>query len=104
MNRWGMMLGVGLLLTASGARAQTKCMWGGTFYGPGAMSCQAGAQARCVDGRWQMTGTQCAGQATDPSGEENQPGVVQPRVGDPRVVGPGGGWVKPPSVPPGGDH
>jgi hypothetical protein len=46
------------------------------------MTCQAGAQAKCVDGRWKMTGEQCADQAPDPSGEENQPGVVQPPIGN----------------------
>ena len=102
MRTWSLMLIVGLL-PAGSALADTRCMWGGTFFGTGAMSCQAGAQAQCVDGRWKMTGSDCAGQAADPSGEERQPGVVEPRVGDPGVVEPGVGSMKPPSVPPVGD-
>ena len=34
------------------------------------------------NGRWQPTGSQCADDPGDPSGEENQPGVVQPPVGN----------------------
>ncbi|HWP65850.1 MAG TPA: hypothetical protein VNO26_08070 [Candidatus Limnocylindria bacterium] len=47
------------------------------FYDQGATTCERGAQMKCVDGRWQATGGECAGQAADPSGEETQPGVVQ---------------------------
>ena len=72
------MLALGMLVAVRVARAQTQCMWGGRLYGAQAMSCQNGRQAQCVDGQWKMTGEDCAGVAADPSGEENQPGVVQP--------------------------
>jgi hypothetical protein len=83
---WGVVLG--LAIAGGTAQADDRCMWGGTFYGPGAMSCQNGQQARCVDRAWKMTGEGCAGQAADPSGEENQPGVAEPRVAEPPVVQP----------------
>ena len=67
------------------------------------MSCQAGAEAQCVNGSWKLTGSECAGQAADPSDEEAEPGVVGPRVGEPQVVQPGVGSAKPPSTLPGGD-
>jgi hypothetical protein len=74
---------MGAVLSAGGiATADAQCMYNQRFYGPDAMSCQNGSQARCVDGTWKMTGEQCADQAPDPSGEENQPGVVQPPVGN----------------------
>jgi hypothetical protein len=64
------------------AAAQSQCMWAHRFYGPDALSCQQGAQMKCVDGRWQPTGSQCADDPGDPTGEENQPGVVQPPIGN----------------------
>jgi hypothetical protein len=81
MRMWHVALLTLAVLPAGGAAAaDAQCMYGGRFYGPGAMSCQAGAQARCVDGSWKMTGSQCADQAADPPGKEDQPGVVQPPV------------------------
>ena len=83
MRLWHVTLMTLVVLPVGGAvAADTRCMYGGQFYGPGAMSCQAGAQARCVDGSWKMTGSECADQKADPSGKEAQPGVVQPRVGN----------------------
>jgi hypothetical protein len=82
MRTWHVVMMALAVLPAGTAVADEQCMYGGTFYGPGAMTCQAGAQAKCVDGRWKMTGEQCADQPADPSGEENQPGVVQPPIGN----------------------
>ena len=73
----GAVLAVGQL-----AAADSQCMWAQNFYGPDALSCQDGTQMKCVDGRWQPTGSQCADDAGDPTGKENQPGVVQPPVGN----------------------
>jgi hypothetical protein len=82
MRAWHAALSILAILPTSGAAAaEVRCMYGGQFYGPGAMSCQAGAQAQCVDGSWKMTGSRCADQAADPPGKEAQPGVVQPKVG-----------------------
>lgn len=78
-------LGLGILLVGRTAGADDGCPWNGTLYGEGSMSCQAGAQARCVDGRWKRTGSQCADDAGDPSGEENEPGVGEPAVVQPPV-------------------
>lgn len=103
MRTWCVALVLGMLAAARVGAADARCMYGGQFYGPAAMTCQAGVQAQCVEGRWKLTGAQCAGQAADPSGEESEPGVVAPRVGEPRVVEPGVGSVTPPRVPPAGD-
>ena len=72
----------GALAVGQIAAADSRCMWAQNFYGPDALSCQRGTQMKCVDGRWQPTGSQCADDPGDPSGEENQPGVVQPPVGN----------------------
>jgi hypothetical protein len=83
MRTWHVVvMALAVLPAGRAVAADAQCMYGATFYGPGAMSCQAGAQAQCVDGRWKMTGSQCADQAADPPGEENQPGVVQPPIGN----------------------
>jgi hypothetical protein len=85
MRMWGVVVGLGVLLAGGRADAGERCMWGGSFYDAGAMSCQAGAQARCVEGRWTLTGSQCAGAAADPAGEENEPGATEPPVVQPPV-------------------
>ena len=72
----------GVLSVGRMAQADSQCMWAHQFYDTDALSCQAGVQMRCVDGRWQKTGSQCADDPGDPTGEENQPGVVQPPVGN----------------------
>jgi len=75
------MLVVGVTALGRVAAAESQCMWADRFYGPDALSCQRGVQMKCVDGRWQATGAQCADEPGDPGGEENQPGVTQPPVG-----------------------
>jgi hypothetical protein len=85
MRTLTVVLGLGVLLVAGKAGADDDCPWKGSLYGEGAMSCQAGAQARCVDGRWKLTGSQCADQAADPSGEEDEPAVREPSVAQPSV-------------------
>lgn len=84
MRTWTIVAGLGVLL-AGWARADQQCMWGGRFYAPGAVSCQNGSQAKCGAGTWQMTGERCAGQAADPSGEEDEPGAGEPAVAVPPV-------------------
>jgi len=78
-------LGLGIILVSRSAGADDGCAWNGSLYGDGSTSCQAGAQARCADGRWKLTGSQCAGEAADPAGEENEPGVREPDVVQPPV-------------------
>jgi hypothetical protein len=80
--RYAVLMTLAVLSASRIAAAGAQCMYNQRFYGPGAMSCQNGSQAQCVGGSWKMTGEQCADQAPDPSGEENQPGVVQPPVGN----------------------
>lgn len=75
---WILVVAHVLAVAGPAAADVPQCMWGGRFYGPQAISCQNGQQSRCVDGRWQKTGSECAGGAADPSGEEDQPGVVRP--------------------------
>ena len=75
----------GALLVAGSAVADDQCAWNGGLYGPGSITCQAGAQARCTDGRWQRTGLQCADEAGDPPGKENEPAVGEPAVVQPPV-------------------
>lgn len=72
----------GALAAGQIAAADDRCMWAQTFYGQDALSCQRGTQMKCVDGRWKPTGAQCADDPGVPTGEENQPGVVQPPVGN----------------------
>ena len=103
MRTWYLAPMLGAIFVARIAVADVRCMYGGQFYGPGSMSCQAGAEAQCVNGSWKLTGSECAGQAADPSDEEAEPGVVAPRVGEPQVVQPGVGSARPPSTSPGGD-
>ena len=81
MRTWHVAMVLVGLAAGRAAAADAQCMWNQRFFGPGAMSCQNGRQAQCVWGTWKMTGEDCADQARDPAGEENQPGVVQPPVG-----------------------
>lgn len=81
MRVWQVVAFVGVLSAGQGVRAESRCMYANQFYGPGASSCQQGVQKKCVDGRWEPTGAHCADQPADPTGEEAQPGVVQPPVG-----------------------
>ena len=76
------MLMVGVLAIGRVAAADAQCMWANVPYGADAISCQRGTQMKCVDGLWKPTGSQCADDPGDPTGEENQPGVVQPPVGN----------------------
>lgn len=100
--RW-MTLALVLGVLPIAAAAEDQCTYNWVFYPPGGKTCQDGVQTKCVDGKWQPTGEQCADEAGDPTGEETQPGVAEPRVKDPRVVEPGVRGVTPPSVPPVGD-
>lgn len=102
--KWVMLgLVLGLLPAAVAAAADERCTYRWVFYPPGGTTCQDGVQTKCVAGKWQATGSQCADDAGGPAGEETVPGVAEPRVKDPRVVEPGVGGVKPPSVPPVGN-
>ena len=90
MGKTGVLL-LGLVMTAGSAGAgEVRCMYGGKFYGPGAVSCQAGSQAQCVDGTWNPLGLDCADEGAGTGGMREQPGV--PQVGE--------GWVAPPAAPP----
>ena len=93
-----------LVVTAGSAVGEdVRCMYGGKFYGPGSVSCQAGSQAECVDGRWNPLGLDCADQGAGPGGIREQPGV--PQAGDdavpPPTVPPAAGYAPPaePGVP-----
>lgn len=102
MRTWTIVVGLGVLL-AGWARADQQCMWGGRFYDSGAESCQNGSQWKCVSGMWHLSGERCAGQAADPSGEEDVPAVAEPAVAEPSVGDPGVGGPGAPSVPPVGN-
>jgi len=74
------MVVLGALSVGWVAAADSQCMYAHQFYGANALSCQDGTQMKCIEGRWQATGSQCADEAGDPTGKENQPGVVQPPI------------------------
>jgi hypothetical protein len=80
MRKAGTLL-LALVMTAGSAGAgEVRCMYGGQFYGPGAVSCQAGSQVQCVDGRWNPLGLACADEGAGTGGMREQPGV--PQAGD----------------------
>lgn len=73
---------LGFLLLALGATpalvlaGDERCIYGGSFYGPGAVRCNAaGSQERCVAGTWKALGLDCADEAAGPAGMPEEPGV-----------------------------
>jgi len=42
-----------------------RCMYADRFFSAGAVSCQGGAQYRCVAGSWKANGLQCADTGAD---------------------------------------
>jgi len=87
-----MLLVLGLGVTA--VRGQDKqCMYANEFFSPGTVSCQGGAQYRCVAGSWQPIGLGCA----DTKADADEEGLrVDPSRGAPTVGEPG---IKQPSAP-----
>lgn len=64
-----------LVVTATSAVAEVRCIYGGKFYGPGAVRCQGGSQQQCLDGNWQPLGLACADEGAGAGGMREQPGV-----------------------------
>ena len=80
-----------LLVVAVGSAVggDVRCIYGGKFYGPGAVRCQDGSQQQCVAGTWKDLGLDCADEGAGAAGMREQPGVP--------VVG--GDVQPPPPVP-----
>lgn len=78
-------------LAAAPARgAEKQCMYGQEFFSVGDVSCQGGAQFRCVAGSWQATGLDCADSAADGGESEMRvdPSRKAPAVREPAVKQP----------------
>ena len=95
MKKVGLLL-LALAATPAAARAgDERCIYGGNFYGPGAVRCnQAGSQERCVAGTWKALGIDCADEDAGPAGMPEEPGVgddavnARPRPTIPAVTEP----------------
>jgi len=73
--------------TASVAAA-APCSYRLRPFSEGSVSCQSGTQFRCVGGKWESVGTQCADEDPGDGGVTVQPGVNEPKVREPGVRGP----------------
>jgi hypothetical protein len=84
-------------LGATGALGQgSQCTYRNQFFSSGAVSCQDGAQYRCVAGAWQANGLQCA----DSNADGDQGALqVDPSRGAPKVHDPAVRQPSPPVVP-----
>lgn len=63
----------------SAAGGGVQCIYGGKYYGPGAVRCQDGSQQQCIAGDWMDLGLDCADEGAGAAGMREQPGV--PAVG-----------------------
>jgi hypothetical protein len=81
--------------TASVAVA-APCSYRMQAFSEGTTSCQSGTQFRCVGGKWENVGTQCADEDPGAAGVNVDPGVREPRVREPGVGEPS---VQQPAVP-----
>lgn len=63
MTRFGIAATAALALVLAGATARADddegCVYRGSLYSDGAMSCQGGTQYRCDDGEWDKTDDSC---------------------------------------------
>jgi len=80
--------------TATALGDDTRCMYRSRFFSPGDVSCQGGAQYRCVARSWQATGLGCADTTGDEEGLQVDPSRRAPTVRDSGVNQP-----PPPAVP-----
>ncbi len=79
-------IAVTLGLGATPVLAQdTRCMYAGQFVASGGVTCQRGAQYRCVAGSWQSTGLDCADTTGDQEGLQVDPSRQAPAIGEPAV-------------------
>jgi len=65
-------------------------------FSEGTVSCQHGRQLRCVGGKWEDVGSECADDDPGDAGVEVRPGVGEPAVAEPAVRE---GAVKQPAGP-----
>ena len=76
-----LVLAAALGLAAGSARAQGQpCIYGGSEYSDGALSCQRGEQVQCMNGEWvdqNQTCTESSGGATGTLGMDS--GAEQPQ-------------------------
>jgi hypothetical protein len=85
-----------LVVGATSVAAATVCSYNMQAFSEGTVSCQSGTQFRCVSGKWENVGTQCADADPGDAGVKVQPGVNQPAVREPAVRDPS---VKQPAAP-----
>ena len=83
-----------LVLGATAAWSDDRCMYRNEFFSAGAVSCQAGRQFRCAAGAWQATGLGCADTTGDEEGLQVDPGGSAPAIREPSVAQP-----SPPAAP-----
>jgi hypothetical protein len=69
-----------VILALSATSALADCMYRQQFFSAGAVSCQGGAQYRCVKDSWQATGLDCADTQGDEEGLHVDPSRQAPKV------------------------
>jgi len=85
-----------IVLGSASVATGATCAYRMQAFSEGTVSCQSGTQFRCVGGKWENVGTQCADQDPGDAGVKVQPGVNQPTVREPAVREPS---VRQPGAP-----
>jgi hypothetical protein len=88
-----------LVVGATSVAAAPLCSYNMRAFSEGTTTCQSGTQFRCVGGKWESVGTQCADEDPGDAGVRLQPGVNEPTVREPVVREPSVKQPAPPTEP-----